>query len=76
VEILNAVFGIGFSSESPLVFEGWLGWIIWAMILSVIGTRHPPTMDDYVSLDAKRKFVGFIALLVFIGCFTPVPIQI
>ncbi len=76
VEILNAVFEIGLSSEGSLVFEGWPGWIIWAVILSFLGTKHPPTMDDYVSLDAKRKFVGFITLLVFIGCFTPVPIRI
>ena len=62
------------SYKDIFTFDGWLGWVMWAMLLSIMGTRHPPTMDDNIPLDGKRKLLGVIALLVFIGCFTPVPI--
>ncbi len=64
------------SNKGLISFDGWLGWVMWAMLLSIMGTRHPPTMDDNVQLDSKRKFLGVVALLVFIGCFTPVPISL
>jgi len=41
-----------------------------------MGTRHPPTTDDEIPLDGKRKLLGAIALLVFVGCFTPMPIRV
>lgn len=64
------------SYRDMIVFEGWPGWFLWAGILSVMKPKHPPTMDDETHLDGKRKFLGFVALLVFIGCFTPVPISV
>lgn len=63
-------------SYKGFAFDGWLGWIMWAMLLSIMGTRHPPTTDDEVPLDGKRKLLGAIALLVFVGCFTPLPIRV
>jgi membrane-associated protease RseP (regulator of RpoE activity) len=57
-------------------FEGWPGWILWAVLLTLIGTRHPPTIYDEGELDTGRKLLGFIALLIFIGCISPVPIKL
>ncbi|MEW6143884.1 MAG: site-2 protease family protein [Thermodesulfobacteriota bacterium] len=57
-------------------FEGWPGWILWAVLLTLIGTKHPPTIHDEGELDTGRKLLGFIALLIFIGCITPVPIKL
>ncbi|HWP91328.1 MAG TPA: site-2 protease family protein [Thermodesulfobacteriota bacterium] len=78
IQFLNSFFeGSGFSYiREVFVFDGWPGWIMWAAILSIMGTRHPPTMYDEVPLDGKRKMLGVFALLLFIGCFTPVPIKI
>ncbi|HEX3033590.1 MAG TPA: site-2 protease family protein [Thermodesulfobacteriota bacterium] len=78
IDLLHFLWeGTAFGSyEDTLIFEGWPGWFLWAVILSVMSPRHPPTMDDELSLDAKRKLLGVIALLVFAGCFTPVPISI
>ena len=59
-----------------LNFQGWAGWLLWAVLLTFMGTRHPPTMYDEIQLDGKRKFLSLIALLIFIGCFTPMPIRI
>ena len=76
IQLLQSLWrGIPFESYKDIyTFDGWLGWVMWAMLLSIMGTRHPPTMDDNIPLDGKRKLLGVIALLVFIGCFTPVPI--
>lgn len=64
------------SYRELLVFDGWFGWIMWAVILSLISTKHPPTLNDEIPLDWRRKLIGMVALAVFIGCFTPVPIKI
>ena len=57
-------------------FEGWGGWVMWAAILTIMGTNHPPTRYDEIKLDGNRVFLSFVSLLVFIGCFTPLPIKI
>ena len=70
--------GSGVSSLSMGLpqFEGWPGWILWAVLLTLMGTRHPPTIHDEGELDGFRKLLGFISLLIFIGCITPVPIKL
>ena len=55
------------------VFEGW---IVWAVLLIILGIKHPPVIESYVPLDPKRKIAGFSALIIFILTFTPVPITI
>jgi membrane-associated protease RseP (regulator of RpoE activity) len=60
-----------------ILFEGWLGWIIWAFLLTALGTNHPPTVfDDLQVVDSKRKILAFVAVMLFIGSFTPVPLII
>lgn len=56
-----------------LVFEGW---IVWAVLLVVLGTRHPAIMEPYIPLDGRRKAAGIISLLIFVVTFIPVPITI
>lgn len=62
----------------PLLFllglRAWQGWLIWCiLLLFVMGTRHPPTMDDIYPLDRRRKIIGWIALGLFVLTFTPAP---
>jgi membrane-associated protease RseP (regulator of RpoE activity) len=65
-----------YNYKDVLNFEGWAGWLLWAALLTFMGTRHPPTMYDEIQLDGKRKFLSVVALFIFIGCFTPMPIRI
>lgn len=65
----------------PLLFVlgiiAWKGWLIWcALLFFVMGTKHPPTLDEYIPLDRKRKIIGWIALVLFVLTFTPSPFQI
>jgi hypothetical protein len=57
-----------------LVFgTAWYGWIVWAVILFFLGRRHPMVYDSY-ALGVGRKKLGWIALAVFILCFSYAPI--
>lgn len=53
------------------------GWYVWAGLLLLMGLRfkfrHPPSLDDYTPLDARRKYIGIIAVLIMIVSFIPVP---
>lgn len=62
----------------PVLFllglRAWAGWLIWCvLLLFVMGTKHPPTLDDVYPLDRNRKIIGWIALSLFILTFTPAP---
>ncbi|MBA4371231.1 MAG: site-2 protease family protein [Thermodesulfovibrio sp.] len=56
-----------------LIFEGW---IVWAILLVVLGIRHPAIVEPYIPLDERRKVTGIISLIIFILTFIPVPITI
>ena len=77
VELADYI-GLGVLADVPkwLVFEGWVGWLFWAILLLVIGTSHPPTVSSDTEIGAGRKALAFVSLLIFISCLTPVPISI
>jgi membrane-associated protease RseP (regulator of RpoE activity) len=52
------------------------GWIIWAVLLIVLGFRHPPIIYSEIELTPKRKLLGWIMLVIFIITFIPVPVMI
>ena len=54
----------------------WSGWLLWAVLLLLIGFRHPPLLDRWDPLDAKRRFWAVIALVIFLLCFTPIPFSV
>ncbi|MBM4283919.1 MAG: site-2 protease family protein [Deltaproteobacteria bacterium] len=51
----------------------WYGWLVWAMLLSILGFKHPPPYLDWVPLDARRKFLGVMTVVVFLLTFSPAP---
>ena len=52
----------------------WNGWWLWAALIFFMGRRHAEPMDQITELDGKRKILGFIALVVFVLVFIPVPL--
>ncbi len=70
--------GLGVIADIPpwLMFDGWAGWLFWAILLLLLGTSHPPTLSSDTEIGAGRKKLAFLSLLIFISCFTPVPISI
>ncbi len=56
-----------------LGFVGWPGWWLWAFMAGLWGFGHPPVRDLHVPLGRNRIIVGWIALVVFVLTFAPVP---
>ena len=49
-------------------------WILWAILIRILGRQHPPTLDDSAPVGRGRVLVGAIGLAVFVVCFVPSPI--
>ncbi len=54
----------------------WPGWLLWAVLLLLIGFRHPPLLDPYSSLDRSRLAWAWIGFAIFLLCFTPAPFSL
>ena len=56
-----------------------LSWAVWAgltiLMLLAFGPRHPRTPDEDVPLDPARKWLAVFAVVMFVLCFTPAPIE-
>lgn len=50
-------------------------WLIWAVLLMVLGTRHPQLLDDATPLDARRLLGAAATALLFVLTFTPQPLS-
>ena len=82
--ILYAIFGKQHRTVSIMMIcsllafgtLAWKGWLVWGILVTIIGIWHPPTLDYDTPLDMRRKVVGAITLLVFILTFTPTPFYI
>ena len=60
----------------PLGVFFWLGWLVWAFLLVLLGTRHPPTLDDEIPLERRQIMLAWIGLILLILCFMPVPLTL
>jgi membrane-associated protease RseP (regulator of RpoE activity) len=64
------LIGLSFISLS------WVAWtVIMAIMLLVLGARHPRVIDEDEPLDPMRVKLAWFAVVMFILCFTPSPIQ-
>jgi len=56
--------------------KGYSGWMLFVFIIGrFIGVQHPPCLLEE-PLDSRRQWLGWLALLVFVISFTPVPIEV
>ncbi len=54
----------------------YLGWLVWAALVLIIGVDHPPVSDDGAGLGRKRTIIGWFCFILFIVTFIPVPVKI
>lgn len=53
--------------------RGYSGWIVFALLIGrFLGVYHPPALFDQ-PLNTPRKILGWLALIIFILCFSPEP---
>lgn len=60
----------------PLGWYCWPGWYLWAAILWLIGTGHPPVWFPADPLGRSRQALAVIAGLIFVLCFMPTPFSV
>ena len=71
VATLGAAIFLTFRSGS------WIAMTVMMVVMAfVLGVRHPRMVDEDSPLDPKRKWLAAVALIIFILCFIPVPIEI
>jgi membrane-associated protease RseP (regulator of RpoE activity) len=66
---LISVLAVGLVILRPL-------WLVWTVLLLILGRRHPPTLADHRPVGRGRAVLGVVGLVVFVLCFTPSPILI
>lgn len=67
---LLVLIGLTFVSMS------WLVWtVLTVVMLLAFGPRHPRTIDEDVPLDRGRLWLAGFAVVMFILCFTPAPLE-
>lgn len=70
-----------FAVMSAISLLGWFlysspsGFLFALLLAFMMRIRHPEPLDD-APLDAGRKMIALLTLLIFILCFVPFPIQI
>lgn len=67
---------VQFFVASIFKLEGYTGWLLFSLLIGrFIGVDHPPVIDNR-PLTAGRKVLGWIALIIFILCFSPEPLVV
>lgn len=74
---ISMAFGFGLFAIGLFSWKyGGSEWLIIALLFLFLGFRHPPLMDSWTPLDATRRAWAIGALIIFILCFTPLPVTL
>jgi membrane-associated protease RseP (regulator of RpoE activity) len=65
-----ALVGLSFVSQS-----WWIWTALTLVMLFFLGPHHPRVFDEEVRLNPGRLWLALFALLMFIACFTPAPLE-
>ena len=53
---------------------GYVGWFLFALIILLLGVRHPPPLNDLTKLKPSRQALGILAIAILILTFVPTPL--
>ncbi len=53
----------------------WVGWIVWALAILLLGLKHPRVIDETDELSPRRRALGAVVIAIFILSFIPAPIK-
>ncbi len=81
--VIYSLFGDKAAKAFPVIFGAlllmgifWNGWWIWAVLLLWLGRVHAEPLDQITQLDAKRRWVAALVIVIFILTFSPVPFAV
>lgn len=69
-KLLSRLFVAGLIPLGLLLYWPWL---VWAVLLFILGLRHPPIFDT-TRPGGHRTRLGWLALAMFLLCFMPTPV--
>jgi membrane-associated protease RseP (regulator of RpoE activity) len=78
--IMYVLLGKHTSKLLPFILVGLIalsffyqGWLIWALLILVLGRYHAEPLDQITPLDPKRKALAVFGVFLFFLVFIPVP---
>lgn len=74
IAIILSIFAIQYSlSYFKPDWEGYSGWLLYGFLLGrVMGIAHPEVSGNR-KIDRKREILGWLAIFIFVICFSPKP---
>ena len=54
----------------------YFAWMLFAILILILGAKHPPPLNDITKLDTRRKFLGVFAFFILVVAFAPIPISV
>lgn len=70
---ISVAFGVALIAMGAFY---WSGWLVFAVLFLFLGLRHPALIDSWTPLDASRQAWAVVALIIFLLCFTPLPLAV
>ncbi len=68
--------GIADAVGPPLTGYGYLGWLIWTLlIVFLVRVEHPPVLNED-PLTPRRRLLGYAAIVIFLLCFSLQPLSV
>ncbi|HEX6288446.1 MAG TPA: site-2 protease family protein [Herpetosiphonaceae bacterium] len=59
-----------------LGLTGATTWLIWVLLIGLMGPRHPPPFNDLVKLRPAHIVLGVVGLITFVLLFMPEPLRL
>lgn len=53
----------------------WIGWVVWALVILLLGLKHPRVIDEGERLSLSRQALGIVVVVIFILSFIPAPLK-
>ena len=76
VRVDGDIATVGITIAMTFVTVSWLVMtLVMLVMLFMLGPRHPRVIYEHESVGVGRNLIAVFALIMFILCFTPVPIQ-
>lgn len=77
--IARAVLGekqryLGWAATIFLLFTGWFAFAL--VVALLFGVYHPPPLNDISKVDAKRKILFVVAMIILVLCFPIFPVYV
>ena len=67
--------GLAFAALLALTLTQGYHYMLILIVLWFMGLKHPTTVNDAYEVGQRRRGVGILLAIVFVTCFSPVPVE-